>query len=101
MDRATDRATEGLGTATEARALLTLAAPLIAGQVGNQLMGFVDTAMVGRVGAAAMGGVGIGGGIFFTLSLVAMGCALGMDPLVTQAMGAGEPQLARRIYWQG
>ncbi len=85
----------------EARALLALAAPLIAGHLGNQLMGFVDTAMVGRLGAAAVGGVGVGNGIFFTLSIVAMGCALGMDPLVTQAIGAGEHGHARRIYWQG
>src|SRR5262245_38543296 len=85
----------------EGRALVTLAAPLIAGHIGNQLMGFVDTAMVGRLGAAAVGGVGIGGGIFFTLSIVAMGCVLGMDPLVTQAIGAGEHGLARRILRNG
>ena len=34
--------------------LLRLSAPLIAGQAGNQLMSLVDTAMVGRLGSAAL-----------------------------------------------
>jgi multidrug resistance protein, MATE family len=84
----------------ETRALLGLAAPLIASFVGNQLMSFVDTAMVGRLGAVAIAGVGIGGGIYFTLSILALGCALGADPLIAQAIGAGDRLRARRIYWQ-
>lgn len=85
----------------ELGALTRLALPLIAGFLGNQLMGFVDTAMVGRLGAAAIGGVGIATGIYATLSLVVMGIVLGMDPLTSQAVGAGEHARARRILWQG
>jgi MATE family multidrug resistance protein len=85
----------------ELPALLRLAAPLIAGQAGNQLMSFVDTAFVGRLGPAALGGVGIGNGLYFALTIVGMGCVMGMDPLVAQAHGAGELGHARRIYWQG
>jgi MATE family multidrug resistance protein len=84
----------------ETRALLKLAAPLIAGFVGNQMMSFVDTAMVGRLGPAAIAGTGIGAGVYFMLSIVAMGCALGADPLIAQAVGAGEHARARRVYWQ-
>src|SRR5215813_11639387 len=85
----------------ELGATARLAAPLAAGFLGNQLMGLVDTAMVGRLGAAALGGVGIGNGFYATLSLVVMGCTLGMDPLVAQAIGAGEWGRARRLLWQG
>lgn len=81
--------------------LLHLAAPLIAGYAGNQLMSLVDTAMVGRLGPTALGGVAIANGIFFTLTLVGMGCVIGMDPLVAQAVGAGEHRHARRILHRG
>lgn len=64
-------------------------------------MSFVDTAMVGRLGSAALAGVGIGNGLFFALTLVGLGCVLGMDPLVAQALGAGEHAAARRIYASG
>src|SRR6266702_4364493 len=85
----------------ELRELATLAAPIVVGFLGNQLMSIVDTIMVGRLDPAAMGGTGIAGGIYMTLSLVAMGCAMGIDPLVTQAIGGGEHARARRCYWQG
>jgi MATE family multidrug resistance protein len=84
----------------ETRELMRLSAPLVAGFVGTNLMSFVDTALVGRLGPTAMAGVGIGSGIFFTLTILATGCALGADPLISQAIGAGERGRARRVYWQ-
>ncbi len=81
--------------------MITLAAPLVAGHAGTQLMSLVDTAMVGRLGPAALGGVAVGNGIFFAVTILGLGCVLGMDPLVTQAKGAGEEARARRIYWSG
>jgi len=89
------------GERSELRGLLRLAVPLIAGHSGQQLMSFVDTAMVGRLDSAAIGGVGIGGGIYFAMTVIGMGTVLGMDPLVAQAVGAGEHERARRILWQG
>jgi MATE family multidrug resistance protein len=86
---------------SELRDLVTLAVPLIAGHSGQQMMSFVDTAMIGRLGSAAIGGVGIGSGIFFAMTVIGMGTVLGMDTLVAQAIGAGEPDRARRILWQG
>lgn len=91
----------GGGDSSELRGLLRLAVPLIAGHSGQQLMSFVDTAMVGRLDSAAIGGVGIGGAIFFSMTVIGMGTVLGMDPLVAQAIGAGEHDRARRILWQG
>jgi MATE family multidrug resistance protein len=79
---------------------MRLAAPIVVGFLGNQLMSFVDTMLVGRLGAAAIGGVGIGNTIFFSLSILALGCALGADPLISQAVGAGEAGRARRVLWQ-
>src|SRR5579872_938673 len=67
------------GSMSQLRELLRLAAPLIAAQIGNQMMTLVDTAMVGRLGSTALAGVGIGGGLFFTITLLGFGIVLGMD----------------------
>jgi MATE family multidrug resistance protein len=64
-------------------------------------MSFVDAAMVGRLGKAPLAAVGIGNGLYFALTIFGMGCVLGMDGLVAQAVGAGERARARRILWQG
>lgn len=85
----------------ELRRLGRLALPLAAVQAGNQLMGVVDTAIVGRLGAVPLGAVGLGNGIFFAFSTLAIGTMLGLDPLISQAIGAGESDRARRLLWQG
>ncbi len=78
----------------EIRASFRLAWPLILGYVGHNLLGVVDTAMVGRLGSNELAGTSIGNGIFITLSLVAMGLVTGLDPIVSQAVGAGEGRRA-------
>lgn len=84
-----------------ARDLWRLAPPLVATFAGSQLMSFVDTAMVGRLGSTALAGVGIGNGIFLAVTIVGMGCVLGMDPLVAQALGAGHSREARDVLRAG
>ncbi|MGZ7038897.1 MAG: MATE family efflux transporter [Thermoanaerobaculia bacterium] len=85
----------------ELRELFRLAAPLAAAQAGSQLMGIVDVAVLGRYGARELAAAGIGNAIFFAISVLGMGIVLGIDPLVSQAVGAGDPARARRVLWQG
>ncbi|WP_373045783.1 MATE family efflux transporter [Vulgatibacter sp.] len=86
---------------SELRQLLRLAAPLAAAHAGNQLMGLVDTAIVGRLGAVELGAVGLANSLFFPLTVLGMGAMMGLDPLVSQALGAGDAVRARKLLWQG
>lgn len=86
---------------TELKELLKLSLPLCATHVGLQLMSFVDTAVVGRLGAVPLAGVGLANGIFFTVIILAMGTMMGLDPLISQALGAKNPARARQLFWQG
>ncbi|HZA15190.1 MAG TPA: MATE family efflux transporter, partial [Myxococcaceae bacterium] len=86
---------------SELSALVRLAAPLAFAQVGQMAMGFVDVAIVGRLGAVPLAAVGVGNGIFFTIAFVGVGVMLGLDPLIAQAVGAKEEIRARRLLWQG
>ncbi len=85
----------------ELRPLLTLAGPVIVSELGWMAMGLVDTAMVGRVGAEAIGAVSIGAHAYFVCAMFGMGVLLGLDPLVSQAWGAGRHEEAHRSLAQG
>jgi multidrug resistance protein, MATE family len=74
--------------------LLTLAWPVVVGQVGLVGMGFADLVMVRSLGATATAAVGIGGTLSFSALALTLGAAAGLDPLVTHAYGAGEPRKA-------
>ena len=86
---------------TELRQLARLAAPLAAAQAGTQVMTLVDLAVVGRLGASELAAAGLGNTIFFTVSVIAMGLIFGVDPMISQAFGAGDPVRARHVLWQG
>ncbi|MGH7485704.1 MAG: MATE family efflux transporter, partial [bacterium] len=69
---------------TELRTLLRLAGPLAAAQAGTQIMGLVDLAVVGRLGARELGAAGLANGIFFSISILGMGTVFGVDPMISQ-----------------
>src|SRR5579863_2209377 len=79
----------------ELKALTALALPIAAGQAGFALMGLVDTAVVGRLGAGPLGAVGLANGLFFAVSVIGLGTMMGLDPLIAQALGARDERRAR------
>ena len=85
----------------ELRELFKLAIPIAAAQAGIALMGVVDTAVVGRLGAAALGAVGLANGLYFAVGVVGIGIVMGLDPLVAQSFGALDRPRARALLWQG
>ncbi len=80
----------GLPTRSELRALLVLATPIVAIQVGMMFMGVVDTLMVGHVSAEALAAVAIGNLYFFMAGILGQGILHVLDPLVAQAVGADD-----------
>ena len=74
---------------TELRQLARLAGPLAAAQAGTQVMNLVDLAVLGRLGARELAAAGLGSAIFFTISVIGFGLVFGVDPLISQAFGAG------------
>jgi len=85
----------------EFRELFRLAAPLAAAQAGTNLMGLVDVAVLGHVGARELAGSGLANAVYFACSTMGMGMVMGVDPLISQALGAGDRVRARHLLWQG
>ncbi len=88
-------------TRVELRELVKLAAPIAIAQAGAAMMGIVDTLVVGRAGAVALASVGLASAVFFWFFCLGIGVMLGVDPMISQALGAQDPIRARRLYWLG
>ena len=76
------------------RALLRLAGPIVAVQVGGMLMGVVDTMVMGHVSASELAATALGNLYYFGLNGFGMGIVWAIDPIVSQAMGARDHERA-------
>ena len=81
-----------LPTRADLRSTWQLAAPIVVVQVGWQLMGAVDALMVGHVSPQALAAVSIGNLVFFNVIVIAFGILMALDPIVSQAVGAGDDE---------
>ena len=81
--------------------MMRLAGPLVLAELGWMAMGVVDTMFVGRVGADAIGAVGLGAIVFYGVAVCAGGLLLGLDTLVAQAFGAGDREDCHRSLVSG
>src|SRR5579883_1630316 len=72
----------------ELRALLALAIPVALSEIGWMTMTVVDVIMVGKLGPAAIGAVGLGNAIYYAPSLFGIGLLLGLDTMVSRSWGA-------------
>jgi len=86
---------------TEVRELVLLAGPVVAAQLGQISMGFIDTVMVGQLGSAQLAAVALGNTMFFFTLILSMGMVLAVGPMVSQAFGAGEHDPIGRSVRQG
>ncbi len=82
MDRAAFR--------IELAAAARLAAPVAASQLGIMLMGTVDTMMLGHLSAQALAAGGLGHLVTISLMILGYGILSALDPLASQAHGAGD-----------
>lgn len=85
----------------EIRENLRLALPIALGQLGMMAMGIVDTALVGRVSEEALAGVSLGNNLVFAMAMPAIGVLMAIEPVASQALGAGEPARARASLRSG
>lgn len=72
--------------------ILTLALPIIGGMVSQNVMNLVDTAMVGRLGKAALAAVGIAGFANFMAQAFLMGLSTGVQAMAARRHGEGREE---------
>ncbi|WP_052049747.1 MATE family efflux transporter [Leptolyngbya sp. KIOST-1] len=85
----------------EVQAFLALAIPLSAAQVAQAAVGFIDTLMMGRLGAETLAAGGLAAISFQLLLAVVGGLVMTVGPLVAQAYGAGQKGQVEAVTRQG
>jgi MATE family multidrug resistance protein len=83
------------------RGVLSLSLPVVVVQVGMMAMGVVDTVMVGHYSARDLAAVALGNLYFFTAVVFPMGVLMALDPVVSQAVGAGDHPAVGRALQRG
>jgi MATE family, multidrug efflux pump len=88
-------------TRGEVRDVARLALPIVVVQVGLMLMGVVDAAMVGRVSAESLAAVALGNLYWICVVIIGQGTIMALDPVVAQAVGAGDEAAISRGLQRG
>ena len=85
----------------EFKKLSKLAFPFALAQLAQNTMSLVDTIMVGKLGEEQLAGMAIGSATFFFALMIFSGVLYAVNPLVSNALGAGENAQVARIVRQG
>jgi MATE family multidrug resistance protein len=72
----------------EAKALLKLAGPLIINNLSIAGMHFSDAVMAGRLGAAELAAVAVGGSVWFLGLTLCLGLMMAISPIAARLNGA-------------
>ncbi len=81
------------------RETVRLAVPLAIAQIATLLMGLVDTVCVGHVSALELAATATGNALALLPMALGMGFGLALEPLISQALGAGDDAEAR-AWWR-
>ncbi|WP_019038911.1 MATE family efflux transporter [Psychroflexus tropicus] len=77
----------------------SLALPIMLGQLGHVLVGFVDNLMIGKLGAAPLAAVSLGNTLIFFALFLGIGFSFAITPLIAEADGEHDVKKGR-IYFQ-
>lgn len=83
---------------SELNALTRIAWPIAMSQLALMLMGLVEMSILGHDSVTELGGASVGRSIGHASSAIAMGVASALDPIASQAVGAGEHSRARQAF---
>jgi MATE family multidrug resistance protein len=87
----------------EVLATVRLAGPLVGGQLAYAGLGFIDTAMSGRLGASTLASVAVGVSLWVSVHYFVFGVLMAVPPSVSHLDGAGRADeagpLGRQALW--
>ncbi len=77
----------------------SIAFPVMLGQLGHVLVGFVDNIMIGQLGKASLAAVSLGNTLVFFALFLGIGFSFAITPLIAEADGENDP-VKGRFYFQ-
>jgi len=85
----------------EIRPTLKLAIPLVIAFLGQQLITIVDTFVSGQLGVEVLAAVSLGNALYWMVTIFPIGLLMGLDPIISQALGTRQYALAWRACRRG
>ncbi len=85
----------------EFRTNLNIAFPVMLGQLGHVMVGFIDNLMVGNLGAAPLAAISLGNSLVFIALSLGIGFSFAITPLIAEADGANDIEKGRRYFHHG
>lgn len=83
------------------KSILKLGLPIMVGQIGIIVVGFVDTMMVGHYSTDSLAAASFVNTIFNLITMVCMGFSYGLTPIVASLFGKGESGKAGEAFKNG
>ncbi|WP_010228799.1 MATE family efflux transporter [Gillisia marina] len=80
---------------------LSIAFPIMMGQLGHVLVGLADNLMIGQLGAAQLAAVSLGNSLVFIALSLGIGFSFAITPLIAEADGAGNIEKGRSYFHHG
>lgn len=80
---------------------LTIALPIMLGQLGHILVALADNLMVGQLGAPQLAAVSLGNSLVFIALSIGIGFSFAITPLVAEADGKGDIEKGRLHFHHG
>ena len=80
--------------------VLSLSVPTILAMISEIVMQYIDSAMVGSLGAGASASIGLVASTTWLIGNLVMACAYGFSVQIAQAVGARDRDMAQRIFRQ-
>lgn len=83
-----------------AKSTISLAYPIMIGQVGVIMMGVVDSIMVGGVGATPLAAASLANSLFILVLIIGIGISYAVTPLVAISIGANKVSECKILFNQ-
>ncbi|GAB2967696.1 MATE family efflux transporter [Hymenobacter coalescens] len=80
------------------RAILDIAAPIMLGSLAQSAIYLTDSVFVGRLGEVPLAAIGLGGLLFYLLTTVGAGLAVGLQILTARRIGQGRRRAVGRLF---
>ena len=80
---------------------MSIAFPIMMGQLGNVIVNIADNIMVGELGAAPLAAVSLANSVVFVAMSLGIGFSLGITPLVAESDGANDTQKGKGYFQNG
>lgn len=86
---------------THVKETLKLSIPLVIGQLGQMMMGVVDSLMVGQLGSGPLAAVAVGNALFMIIQVFGVGVALAIAPMAAKKLSSNRPVECGVVLRQG